>query len=74
MGVTTAQVKLAMMYEYGRGVFQDYVSAYMWYSLVAAQGHKIATERRDIIEKKMTPSQIEKAQQITREWLEKHRG
>ena len=72
-GIPSAQAKLGMMYEYGHGVFQDYVSAYMWYSLGALQGHKIAREHRDILKKKTSPSQIEVAQQLAREWLAKHR-
>ena len=73
-GIPSAQAKLGMMYEYGHGVFQDYVSAYMWYSLGALQGHKVAREHRDILKKKSSPSQIEVAQQLAREWLVKHRG
>jgi TPR repeat protein len=73
-GGSSAQYRLGMMYEHGRGVLQDNVSAYMWYSLGASQGHKIAGEHRNIIEKKMSPSHIEIAQQLAREWLVKHRG
>jgi TPR repeat protein len=72
--IPSAQVKLGMMYEYGRGILQDYVLAYMWYSLGSSHGNKIAIEHCGIIEKKMTHSQRDKAQQLTREWPEKDRG
>ena len=56
------------MYEDGQGVPQDYVSAHMWMNLSGSNGHKDAVKNRNIVEKKMTPSQIEKAQELARNW------
>jgi len=55
------------MHDYGQGVTQDYTIAHMWWNIAAAQGHQNATENRGKIEMKMTPSQIEKAQNLARE-------
>jgi TPR repeat protein len=73
-GIPSSQVNLGFMYECGRGVPQDYVSAHMWYSLGMERGHTRAMKHRDLIEKKMLPVQIEKAQQLAKEWLAEHRG
>ena len=47
---------------------KNYISAYTWLSLSAAQGNQIAIKRRDIIARHMTPAQIAKAQKLAREW------
>jgi len=54
------------MYGRGQGVPTDYVKAYAWLSLAAAQGNKKATRSRGIVEKRMTPQQIAQAQAIAR--------
>ena len=56
------------MYANGLGVPQDYVSAHMWMNLSGSNGNKNAIENRDIIEKRMTPQQIEEAQRLARNW------
>ena len=61
------------MYANGSGVPKDYVLSHMWFNLSASNGNKSAKEGRDLAEKLMTPSQIEKAQDLAREWMEKHR-
>jgi TPR repeat protein len=57
------------MYEHGRGVEQDDVLAYMWYSLASVQGFQPARERREILAKQMTPEQIDAAEHRARERL-----
>ena len=60
------------MYELGTGVPQDYVLAYMWFSLVAAPGERIyASESRDRVARHMTAQQIAEAQKLAREWKPK---
>jgi uncharacterized protein len=44
----------------------------MWYNLAAANGHENGRKNRDLIAKEMTPSQIEKAQALAREWMAAH--
>jgi hypothetical protein len=59
------------MFERGDGVPQDYVQAYMWYTLGAANGAKRGAALRDALAKRMTPDQIAEAQQLAQEWKPK---
>ena len=59
------------MYYNGQGVPRDYVMAYMWFNLAAAQGQevaKVASGLRNISERVMTPEQIAEAQRLSREF------
>ena len=71
-GNASAQSNLGAMYDQGKGVAQDYKSAHMWFNITAANGNSNAVKNRDIVAKKMTPSQIEKAQDMAREWMAEH--
>jgi len=55
------------MYFNGEGVFQDYTRAHMWLNIAASQGQENAVRNRDIAAERMTPAQIEKAQDMARE-------
>jgi len=44
----------------------------MWWNIAASQENKDASGNRDIVAKKMTPSQIEKAQELARECVAKN--
>ena len=72
-GYAPAMWALGNAYRIGRGVPKDAVSAYMWFNLgVATSGNHFKTitaEARDAVEKTMTPTQIEAAQKLAREWL-----
>ena len=70
-GDTNAMNFLSVGYRYGEGVLQDYVYAYMWINISAASGNRAAPQMRDIIAKLMTPTQIEKAQELARECVRK---
>ena len=70
-GAAEAQNILGVMYDKGQGVPQDYVQAYMWLTLAAAQGVKQATEARDRLASQMSSAQIEEAQQLAHEWKPK---
>ena len=66
-GHASAQFSLGAMYAKGQGVLQDYTRAHMWYNLAsAAGGSQFGTKNRDIIAKKMTPQQVEKAQEMAK--------
>jgi hypothetical protein len=69
-GHASAQYNLGVMYVKGKGVPKDYVLAYMWINLAAAQNSK-NEKARNILEKEMTPSQLEKGQRLSRECLRK---
>ncbi|MEA2726621.1 MAG: uncharacterized protein QOD93_1054 [Acetobacteraceae bacterium] len=59
------------MYFGGRGVPKNLVLAYMWSNLGAAGGDKQSPKTRDTVAILMTPTQIEEAQQLSREWRPK---
>ena len=67
-GDASAQSNLAGNYYQGLGVPKDFVSAHMWINLAASNGEEDAIEKRDALEKKMSPTQIEKAQDMARNW------
>ena len=71
-GFDIAQGNLGVMYALGQGVVQDNVYAHMWWNIAALQGHEGATEYRDTIAERMTPSQIERAQDRARECVAKN--
>ena len=59
------------MYDKGQGLLQDYVGAHMWGNLGASNWIKNGAEMRDGVAKRMTPSQLETAQKLTRECVRK---
>lgn len=63
-GNAAAQNNLGGMYAKGEAVIKDYVRAHMWFNLAASNGNKNGNESRAIIAKRMTPSQIAKAQKM----------
>jgi TPR repeat protein len=71
-GDAGAQYLVADMYFNGQGVVQDYTRAHMWWNIAASQGHKVAAESRRKVEKKMTPTQVGKAQDLARECVAKN--
>ena len=77
-GDAAAQLNLGIMCYYGRGLPQDYVEGHKWLNLAAtwflpseAEKRARAIKNRDIVAKKMTPSQIADAQSLAREWTAK---
>ena len=64
-----ALAKLGAMYEKGTGVFTDFVNAYMWYFIAEHKGNAKAGLDRARITKKMTATQINKAQVMARQCL-----
>ncbi len=71
-GDTHSQFNLALLYRNGDGVPQDYVSAYAWWNTAVAQGDEGSQKNRDTIIKQMTPAQIEKAQELSKEYYKKY--
>ena len=71
-GDSDAQYNLGVRFYNGEGVIHDYVMAHMYWNLAASKGHKNAIKGRGIVEKKMTASQIEKAEDLAREWMRTH--
>ena len=70
-GDADAQFNMGLVYAKGQGTPQDYVLAHMWFSLAGSQGVEDAFHNRDVIEKKMSPQQLEKAREMVRNWKPK---
>jgi hypothetical protein len=66
-GAVVAQYYIGILLVNGQGITQDYVLAHMWYNLSALQGYN-ATDQINSIEKRMSPQQIEQAQEMVRDW------
>jgi len=71
-GDDMAQSNLGVMYANGEGVPRDYVMAHMFFNIAGANGNEIGADRMGMVAENMTPSQIEKAQDLAREWMKSH--
>ena len=71
-----AQNNLSTFYFTGIGVPRDLVEAWKWLTLSAddlkGQGRQIALENRKVIEREMTPEQIETARRRVADWKRRH--
>ena len=72
-GYALAQYNLGVKYAQGRGVPANYSIAHMWLNIAASLGFKNAGKARNIVEKGMTPTQVETAQRLAREWVTKNK-
>jgi TPR repeat protein len=70
-GLGNAQYSLGHDYQYGDEAPQDYKQAFFWYTKAAEQGHYFAKESRDKMLEKMSQSQIEEVQKLSKELYEK---
>jgi TPR repeat protein len=70
-GNATAQYYVGAMYAFGNGVHKDHIFALMWANIALANGNHTGTRLINFVEKKMTPSEIETAQDLTRECVRK---
>ena len=55
------------MYDKGEGVPEDYVKAYAWFNLAAAQGQEDAVKAKDSLRERMTAEQVAEAQKLAGE-------
>ena len=67
-----AQANLGFIHANGKGVLQNYVLAHMWSNIAASNGNKTAGENIKIFEEKMSASQIQRAQKLAIECVEKN--
>jgi uncharacterized protein len=65
-GHVTAQTVVGLMYYFNYS--GDYVSAYMWFTLAAAQGNAFAEMFLKDTADKMTREQVAQAEKLAREW------
>lgn len=78
-GYAPAQNMLGEMYfkgvdQLGKGLSQNYILAYMWVNLSAAQNNEEAIKNKKIFAKRMTPEQISRAEKMSTERLKKEVG
>lgn len=72
-GQGDAQGQLAMMYERGTGVPRDDVQAYAWYNVSAANlGDPGIATHREILEARMSPAELRRAQELSGAYFEKY--
>ena len=74
-GYSKAQYNLAIMYENGLGVPQDYVQAFAWLSIAVSGLQPSEVEEREkvfetlsLLASKMTPAQIAQGKATAQEW------
>jgi hypothetical protein len=74
-GHSDAQQRLGMMYLLGKGVVSNPILAHMWFNIAAANGTvahlfrvEDAVEGRDLAAKEMKPEEVERAQELARNW------
>ena len=63
-----AQNHLGLMYYKGEGVDPDKVQAYKWAYLSAQQGLEPAIQAVEMLERELTPAQIQEAQDMAKAW------
>ncbi len=66
-GESDARSNLGEMYQHGYGVIQDFRLAHMWLNISASQGNKKAVVKRNMLELIMTPDDISRAHELSRE-------
>jgi tetratricopeptide (TPR) repeat protein len=72
-GDASAQYFLGAAYVLdGRGVKIDNITAYAWFNIAAINGNAAAKEAKEKIPKTMTPEQINKAQELSKEMVKKN--
>ena len=60
------------MYHLGKGVPENYLRAYAWYSIAATRGDNHAKEKKYSIKKEMAREQIAKGQELATEYWKKY--
>ncbi len=71
-GIALSQVNLGVRYAKGEGVPKDYAIAHMWFNISASNGSEWGEKLRDGIVSLMTPTQIEKAEDLARACIAKN--
>ena len=65
---STAMMVIGKLYAKGDGVAQDYIAAYMWFTLAGKHGAKTASEWLATGDKLMTSDQINEAKERAEAW------
>lgn len=67
-GDARSQLRLAALFEDGRGIPQNYVRAHLYYNLAAAQGSAPARRARNRLARRMTKTDLAQAQHLAAAW------
>ena len=67
-GNVDAQVSLGARHAFGEGTPKNFIRAHMWFVIAASQGRP---RGRDKFKKFLSPSQLESARRLAREWMER---
>ena len=70
-GYAMAQNNLGTLYARGEGVPKDYVQAYMWFALSAAQDNALAVDNLKAAADELTPDEIAHAKDLAAQWKPK---
>lgn len=78
-GNPRAQFFLGFMYDFGKGVPEDEIRAYAWYSIAAARGNELvdvqkAEHNKKLIAESMTREQRARAQALAPQYWETYSG
>jgi len=71
-GQVGAQSMLGSLYFTGRGVPRDYLKAYMWSSIAAAQGNPVSQEQLAEVAPYMSSDDLAESKRQSAAWLQKH--
>ncbi len=71
-GHVDAQYNRASMYENGEGIAVNNIMAHQWYNIAASGGHKEAAIARDLLATKMSPDDLDSANEKALTWFEAH--
>ena len=71
-GYARAQLWLGVVYEGGSGVKKDIIAGYAWYNIATANEYSGARLLKESVAEKMTPEQIAKAQELSKEMIKKN--
>lgn len=71
-GFADDQFSLAVVYENGNGVPQNYVEAHAWYRVASLNGYPDAASASELLAARMTPEQLAAAKQLASEYVEKY--
>jgi len=70
-GDAEAQLELGILYEFGYGMANNQIVALAWYTLAAQQGNQKAVARRDILRKRLSQAEVDKAETLSAKLLGK---
>ena len=72
-GFVDAQYNLGLMYASGGGIPEDYMGAYLWWTVADVNGNQRAGTKLNILKSLMSERDIVEAQRLARDWWENRR-